>query len=78
MKNPENISKDVSKIGHRGNGDYRVNITPEDDLDLSNDINKTTLQKTFIIFDKSPINQIYLKINKFRIKVVPEILTVDR
>lgn len=33
LKDPENIAKDISEIGHQGHGDYRVTITPEDDLD---------------------------------------------
>lgn len=33
LKDPENIAKDISSIGHQGYGDYRVTITPQDDID---------------------------------------------
>lgn len=33
LKDPLKITKDISKIGHWGNGDYRVDISNEDDID---------------------------------------------
>ena len=33
LKDPKKLSRDVSKVGHRGNGDYCVYVTPETDLD---------------------------------------------
>jgi predicted transport protein len=33
LDDPKNFSRDVSSIGHYGNGDYELWITPETDLD---------------------------------------------
>lgn len=33
LNDPENIAEDVSEIGHRGNGDYRITISPNDNLE---------------------------------------------
>lgn len=33
LEDPTNIAKDITEIGHWGNGDYRVDIYNEDDID---------------------------------------------
>lgn len=33
LNDPLNITKDISSIGHWGNGDYRVEITKEEEID---------------------------------------------
>lgn len=33
LDDPKNITRDISNVGHWGNGDYEIKIKPEDDLD---------------------------------------------
>jgi len=33
LDNPKNLARDVSKIGHFGNGDYELNISSTNDID---------------------------------------------
>jgi predicted transport protein len=33
LDDPKGITRDVSMIGHYGNGDYDLKVTPESDLD---------------------------------------------
>ena len=33
LEDPKNLARDVSKIGHWGNGDYEIIIKPNSDLD---------------------------------------------
>lgn len=32
LEDPRNIARDISNMGHWGNGDYEVSVTPQDDL----------------------------------------------
>ena len=34
LNDPMNISRDMSKIGHHGNGDYSIDIYKQDDIDM--------------------------------------------
>ena len=40
LDDPKKIARDVSVIGHHGNGDYDIILTPEDDLDYLIDLIK--------------------------------------
>ena len=33
IDDPKNITRDISNIGHWGNGDYEIKVKPGDDLD---------------------------------------------
>lgn len=33
LKDPNGIARNVSQVGHQGNGDYRIHLKPTDDLD---------------------------------------------
>ena len=33
INDPKNIAKDVSNIGHRGNGEYQIQIENDNDLE---------------------------------------------
>jgi predicted transport protein len=45
LDDPKNMAKDVSNIGHHGNGDYEINLTPEDDLDYLMTLIKQSYKK---------------------------------
>lgn len=33
LDDPLNVAQDITKIGHWGNGDYRIEVSSEDDID---------------------------------------------
>ena len=33
LEDPLNIAQDITEIGHWGNGDYRVEVSSEEDID---------------------------------------------
>jgi len=45
LEDPRKLSRDVSSIGHWGNGDYEVIIKPEDDMDYIIGLIKQSLKK---------------------------------
>lgn len=48
LKDPENIAKDISEIGHQGYGDYRIILRPGDDLDYMMNLIKQAYKKNTI------------------------------
>jgi predicted transport protein len=45
LNNPQNMARDVSKIGHWGNGDYEIILKPKDDLNYLMNLVKQSYQK---------------------------------
>lgn len=45
LNDPKNMALDVSNRGHHGNGDYEINLKPEDDLDYLMTLIKQSYQK---------------------------------
>ncbi|GIX40486.1 MAG: hypothetical protein KatS3mg129_0219 [Leptospiraceae bacterium] len=45
LQDPQNLARDVSKIGHWGNGDYEVIIKPDSDLDYLMTLIKQSYKK---------------------------------
>ena len=33
LDDPKNLTKDMSSVGHFGNGDYEIRLSPNDELD---------------------------------------------
>lgn len=44
LDDPLNIAQDITKIGHWGNGDYRIEISSEDDIDNAMPLIKQSLK----------------------------------
>lgn len=44
LDDPLNIAQDITKIGHWGNGDYRIEISSEDDIDNAMSLIKQSLK----------------------------------
>lgn len=44
LKDPLNITQDISEIGHWENGDFRIEVSSEDDIDNVMPLIKQSLQ----------------------------------
>lgn len=45
LDDPKNMARDVSKVGHWGNGDYQISLTPTSDLDYLITLIKQSYEK---------------------------------
>jgi len=48
LDDPKNVARDVSEIGHWGNGDYEVFVKSTDDLNFLMTLIKQSFAKTFL------------------------------